>query len=60
MEPANSHVKVPSLLYYDKSGNVSAAGFEALSESTEDALKKGWTKAEWLVFTVLWRCRTQS
>ena len=46
----NGDAKVPSLLYYDKSGNVRAAGAEVLTESVnEDALTEGWTKAEWLV-----------
>ncbi|KAF8545913.1 hypothetical protein OG21DRAFT_1502123 [Imleria badia] len=40
--------KVPSLLYYDKTGNVRAAGAETLSESMlEAALTEEWTKAEW-------------
>lgn len=61
MELVCSYAKVPSLLYYDKSGDVSAAGFEVLNESvTGVALKEGWTKAEWLVFIVLRRCRAQS
>jgi molecular chaperone DnaK (HSP70) len=42
--------KVPSLLYYDKTGNVRAAGAEVLTENVlEDALTEEWTKAEWLV-----------
>ena len=42
--------KVPSILYYDRSGNVKAAGAEVLNESiTEVALTEGWTKAERLV-----------
>ena len=41
--------KVPSLLYYDKTGNVRAAGAEVLTESVlEAALTEEWTKAEWL------------
>ncbi|KAI9459980.1 hypothetical protein HD554DRAFT_1602525 [Boletus coccyginus] len=40
--------KVPSLLYYDESGNVRAAGAEVLTESViESALTEGWAKAEW-------------
>ena len=42
--------KVPSILYYDKDGNVRAAGASVLDESiTETALTEQWTKAEWLV-----------
>ena len=42
--------KVPSLLFYDKSGEVRAAGAEVLTESViETAMMEGWTKAEWLV-----------
>jgi hypothetical protein len=42
--------KVPSLLYYDQTGNVRAAGAEVLAENMlEAALTEGWTKAEWLV-----------
>ncbi|KAI9569153.1 hypothetical protein HD554DRAFT_2204656 [Boletus coccyginus] len=40
--------KVPSLLYYDKNGNVRAAGAEVNTESViETALTEEWTKAEW-------------
>ncbi|KAI9566246.1 hypothetical protein HD554DRAFT_2025961 [Boletus coccyginus] len=40
--------KVPSVLYYDASGNVKAVGNEALSMHTiNDAEENGWTKAEW-------------
>lgn len=42
--------RVPSLLYYDKNGDVRAAGAEVLAESVvEAALTEGWTKVEWLV-----------
>jgi len=51
--------KVPSLLYYDNSGNVRAAGAEVLTESViETALTEGWTKAEWLVFDRVNRAHT--
>ncbi|KAF8552294.1 hypothetical protein OG21DRAFT_1511667 [Imleria badia] len=40
--------KVPSLLYYDQTGNVRAAGAEVLAENMlEAALTEGWTRAEW-------------
>ncbi|KAN0094942.1 hypothetical protein V8E55_003229 [Tylopilus felleus] len=50
--PAQTQVtgdaKVPSLLYYDKSGEVRAAGAEVLTEHVlEAALTEEWTKAEW-------------
>ena len=46
----NGDAKVPSLLYYDKTGNVRAAGAEVLTESVlEAALTEEWTKAESLV-----------
>lgn len=39
--------KVPSILYYDRDGDVRAAGAEVLSEGViESALTSGWTKAE--------------
>ena len=42
--------KVPSLLYYDKGGDVKAAGAEVLTEGIiESALTAGWIRAEWLV-----------
>ena len=45
--------KIPSLLYYDKTGSVRAAGAEVLAESVlEEALNNEWTKAEWLVIKV--------
>ena len=44
----NGDAKVPSLLYYDKNGNVRAAGAEVLTESViETALHEEWTRAEW-------------
>jgi len=46
--PTGGDAKVPSLLYYDSTGNVRAAGAEVLTESVlEDALNNEWTKAEW-------------
>ena len=42
--------KIPSLLYYDKNGDVRAAGAEALAQMTTDVPDvEGWTLAEWLV-----------
>ncbi|KAI9566206.1 hypothetical protein HD554DRAFT_2174667 [Boletus coccyginus] len=42
------NAKVPSILYYDASGNVKVVGEDALSMNTiNDAEENGWTKAEW-------------
>ncbi|KAN0094954.1 hypothetical protein V8E55_003241 [Tylopilus felleus] len=44
----NGDAKVPSLLYYDKNGNVKAVGAEVLTEHViEAALTEEWTRAEW-------------
>ncbi|KAF7362769.1 hypothetical protein MVEN_00626600 [Mycena venus] len=50
--PAQDHVggdsKVPSVVYYDRSGMVRACGAEALQESVvEQAVEERWEKAEW-------------
>ncbi|KAF7362770.1 hypothetical protein MVEN_00626700 [Mycena venus] len=50
--PAQDHVggdsKVPSVVYYDRSGRVRACGAEALQESVvEQAGQERWEKAEW-------------
>ena len=48
MALVNGDAKVPSLLYYDKSGNVRAAGAEVLNEDViVAALTEEWTRAEW-------------
>ncbi|KAF8549070.1 hypothetical protein OG21DRAFT_1515573 [Imleria badia] len=40
--------KVPSLLYYDRTGNIKAAGAEVLTEGVlEAALTEEWTRVEW-------------
>ena len=47
---ARSDTKVPSVVYYDKSGALRAAGAEVLAQDiVEAALSEGWTRAEWLV-----------
>jgi len=47
-EKVGGDAKIPTILYYDKSGNVQAAGAEALNDRIQDeAVKNGWTKAEW-------------
>jgi hypothetical protein len=44
------NAKVPSILYYDASGNIKAVGSRALSiDVINDAEECRWTKAEWLV-----------
>ncbi|KAJ7490801.1 hypothetical protein FB451DRAFT_1513799 [Mycena latifolia] len=50
--PAQDHVggdsKVPSVIYYDRSGTARALGAEALQESVvEQAEAHGWVKSEW-------------
>ncbi|KAL0063217.1 hypothetical protein AAF712_009915 [Marasmius tenuissimus] len=50
--PAQEHVggdaKIPSVLYYDRKGNVKAVGAEAqLGENIEQAQRQDWIKAEW-------------
>ncbi|TEB26535.1 hypothetical protein FA13DRAFT_1888794 [Coprinellus micaceus] len=40
--------KIPTIIYYDKAGNVCAVGAEALTEGIfETAEEEGWIKAEW-------------
>jgi len=57
--PVNGDAKVPSLLYYDQSGDVRAAGAEVLTEGViETALIEEWTKAEWLVVDDVSRTHT--
>jgi N-formylglutamate amidohydrolase len=59
--PAQEHVggnsKIPSVVYYDKTGAVRAVGAEAFQQNViEEAEVEGWDKVEWsalppLVFT---------
>ncbi|PPQ88033.1 hypothetical protein CVT25_000856, partial [Psilocybe cyanescens] len=56
--PAEDHVggnsKIPTIIHYDKHGEVRAVGAEAKREGIEaDAEDKEWTKAEWQVLFVL-------
>ncbi|KJA20609.1 hypothetical protein HYPSUDRAFT_1090755 [Hypholoma sublateritium FD-334 SS-4] len=40
--------KIPTIMYYDKAGNVCAAGAEATRDGIEvEAEDNGWVKAEW-------------
>jgi len=50
--PAQDHVggnsKIPSIIYYDKKGDVRAVGAETLQENVIlDAEEEGWDKVEW-------------
>ena len=50
--PAQEHVggdnKIPSILYYDRQGDVKAVGAEALQQHIiEQAEEEGWVKLEW-------------
>ena len=52
--PAQEHVsgssKIPTVLYYDKNGDVRAVGAETLIEGIyEMAEEGGWIKVEWFV-----------
>ena len=56
--PAQEHAggdsKIPSVLLYDKQGNVRAAGAETLQEDImEIAFEEGWFKSEWYVLRFL-------
>ena len=40
--------KIPTVIYYDKAGNVCAAGAEAMREGIfKTALDEEWVKSEW-------------
>jgi N-formylglutamate amidohydrolase len=50
--PAQEHVggnsKIPSVIYYDKTGAVRAVGAEAFQQNViEEAEDEGWDKVEW-------------
>ncbi|KAF8984611.1 hypothetical protein BDQ17DRAFT_1548799 [Cyathus striatus] len=50
--PAQKHVgrdsKIPTIMYYDKNGNVCAAGAEAIGEEIDEVAEdEGWVKVEW-------------
>jgi hypothetical protein len=50
--PAHEHVsgvsKIPTVIYYDRSGKVRAVGAEAMKEGIyEVAEDENWVKAEW-------------
>jgi len=40
--------KIPTIIYYDKNGQVQAVGAEATKDGIyETAMDQGWVKAEW-------------
>ena len=52
--PGQDHMgtvcKIPTIIYYDDSGRVRAAGAEALrDEIIVEADENGWVKAEWFI-----------
>ena len=47
-EKTGGDTKIPTILYYDESGTVQAAGAEAIGERIEQlAEDNDWRKAEW-------------
>ena len=43
---------MPSIIYYDKEGRVSAIGAEAIKDGIHEAAIEGdWYKAEWYAFS---------
>ncbi|KAF9478438.1 hypothetical protein BDN70DRAFT_994212 [Pholiota conissans] len=47
-EQINGASKIPTIIYYDRSGNVKAVGAEAMVEGIyEQAVDEQWVKAEW-------------
>ncbi|PPR05624.1 hypothetical protein CVT24_002810 [Panaeolus cyanescens] len=51
--------KIPSVMYYDKSGKLRAAGFKAMHEDVyEKALARKWEKVEW--FKIHFRARNEA
>jgi hypothetical protein len=47
--------KIPTIIYYDKEGNIKAVGAEATSDGIyEAALEGDWYKAEWYVPYECW------
>ncbi|RDB20568.1 Heat shock protein 12A [Hypsizygus marmoreus] len=47
-EQVGGDSKIPTIIYYDNTGKVCAAGADAVREGVEDSIEdEGWTKAEW-------------
>jgi len=52
--PANEYVsgasKIPTIIYYDRAGNIRAVGAEAVKEGIYEIVEdEHWVKAEWYV-----------
>jgi hypothetical protein len=47
-EQVGGNSKIPTIIYYDKTGRVRAVGAEAMAEGLEELIEdEGWVKAEW-------------
>ncbi|KAG5651585.1 hypothetical protein H0H81_008139 [Sphagnurus paluster] len=47
-EKVGGSSKIPTILYYDRDGNVRAVGAESMRESLRDTIEEeGWVKVEW-------------
>ncbi|RDB20569.1 hypothetical protein Hypma_012275 [Hypsizygus marmoreus] len=47
-EQVGGDSKIPTIIYYDNTGEVAAVGADAVREGLEDRIEdEGWTKAEW-------------
>jgi len=56
--PAQEYIsgasKIPTIIYYDRAGNVKAVGAEAVKEGIfETAEDQDWVKAEWYALIIL-------
>ncbi|KAG5350998.1 hypothetical protein C0989_008361 [Termitomyces sp. Mn162] len=51
-EKVGGSSKIPTIIYYDKSGKVRAVGAEATRDELQDLIEEeGWVKAEWHALT---------
>ena len=41
--------KIPTVIYYDRAGNVKAVGTEAVKEGMYEIAEEHWVKAEWYI-----------
>jgi hypothetical protein len=58
-EHASQVSKIPTIIYYDRSGNVKAIGAEAIQGKTQlDAMTGDWVKAEW--YGIKWLTRSSN
>jgi hypothetical protein len=58
--PAQEHVggdcKIPSIICYDREGDLQAVGAEATQENIQEEIEdNGWVKLEWSVLTTATR-----